>query len=460
MYESTPQEVIERETRPGPAVQFFESSSTSSSDTDDSSNSMNTRKRIKRAVKSMRKRKGSTAQPKPDEDTIEEEPNPSDPPIRPVAKSATEPFDTAGVVNPMMDPEALAKADGEGEGGQEKQRRKKHRHHKRAKNGETITGDASVGEGEIQQTVSANEAETKRVDFAAAPELESQTPARPKPFSLRSVRPQISKRMSQTVFAPPPPLERTTAAPGTSTGTTSVRGLRRANSLPIDSRRSRMAPGEIPQFMPINITNKPIVQSANEKDHDEPEENISRTSAILLLLVSTGLVALCAEFMVDSINEVVASNSNLSEAFIGLILLPIVGNAAEHVTAVTVALKNKMDLAIGVAVGSSIQIALFVTPLVVILGWIMNKEMSLFFTIFETVSLFVSAFIVNFLVLDGRSNYLEGALLCAAYVIIGTAAFFYPDSADASDIGGGGNSTADEGAKMMVRAVAHIVKLW
>lgn len=95
-----------------------------------------------------------------------------------------------------------------------------------------------------------------------------------------------------------------------------------------------------------------------------------------------------------------------------------------------------MDLAIGVAVGSSIQIALFVTPVIVLLGWILNKDMSLYFSLFETISLFVSAFIVNFLVLDGRSNYLEGALLIAAYVIIALAAFFYPDSNEQSTIGG------------------------
>ena len=118
------------------------------------------------------------------------------------------------------------------------------------------------------------------------------------------------------------------------------------------------------------------------------------TTAILLLLISTSLVAVCAEFMVDSIDSIVTNQSGISEAFIGLILLPIVGNAAEHVTAVSVALKNKMDLSIGVALGSSIQISLFITPLVVIIGWIMNKDMSLFFTLFETICMFVSAFIL------------------------------------------------------------------
>lgn len=163
---------------------------------------------------------------------------------------------------------------------------------------------------------------------------------------------------------------------------------------------------------------------------------LTRTAAIILLVVSTGLVALCAEFLISSIEEVTGS-STVSETFIGLIVLPIVGNAAEHITSITVALKNKMDLAIGVAIGSSIQIALLITPLVVMLGWAMDKPMSLYFTLFETVCLFVSAFIVNFLVLDGRSNYMEGALLCAVYVIIGVVAFFYPEGGDLNPWGSG-----------------------
>ncbi|PHH68705.1 hypothetical protein CDD83_6002 [Cordyceps sp. RAO-2017] len=158
---------------------------------------------------------------------------------------------------------------------------------------------------------------------------------------------------------------------------------------------------------------------------------MSRLASVILLLLTTGLVAVCAEFLVGSI-ETVTKTSSVGEVFIGLIILPIVGNAAEHVTAITVAMKNKMDLAIGVAVGSSIQIAIFVTPLVVILGWIIGREMTLYFTLFETVSLFVSAFMVNFLVLDGRSNYLEGALLCAVYIIIAIVAFFFPSEQETS----------------------------
>ncbi|ETI28050.1 calcium/proton exchanger [Cladophialophora carrionii CBS 160.54] len=182
------------------------------------------------------------------------------------------------------------------------------------------------------------------------------------------------------------------------------------------------------------ITRPASTKSTQAEEEDAPP--MSQTASIVLLLVSTGLVALCAEFLVGSIDSLV-ENSPLSEAFIGLIILPIVGNAAEHVTAVTVAAKNKLDLALGVSLGSSIQIALFVTPFVVILGWILDKNMSLYFSLFETGSLFVSTFIVNFLVLDGRSNYLEGALLCACYVIVAVGAYFFPDGQDQSSLTSG-----------------------
>ncbi|EJT78924.1 calcium/proton exchanger [Gaeumannomyces tritici R3-111a-1] len=165
---------------------------------------------------------------------------------------------------------------------------------------------------------------------------------------------------------------------------------------------------------------------------------LSTRAATLLLLVSTGLVAFCAELMVGAISDMLAiPSSPLGEAFIGLIVLTIVGNAAEHVTAITVALKNKLDLAIAVSIGSSIQIALFVTPFIVMLGWALDRGMTLRFTLFETVCLFLAAFIANFLVLDGRSNYLEGALLLAAYVIIAVVAFYYPGVADTAAAAGG-----------------------
>ncbi len=105
-------------------------------------------------------------------------------------------------------------------------------------------------------------------------------------------------------------------------------------------------------------------------------------------------MAVCAEYLVDSIDALVES-AHISKTFIGLVLLPIVGNAAEHVTAVVVALKDKMDLAMGVAIGSSMQIALLVTPFLVILGWIIDVPMSLHFETFETMVFFLSVLTVT-----------------------------------------------------------------
>jgi Ca2+:H+ antiporter len=309
----------------------------------------------------------------------------------------------------------------------------------------------------------------RRVGFAVVEgqDIEAQPEtARTKPFALRLLRPTVAKSLSQNVFKAP--AQPNSNGAGAANDASQLQfGLRRTNSLPLGNHRAtyRSSPGALPPIVPIVVNSTPKTKTAEEDEHEEPE--ISRTTAILLLLGSTALVALCAEFMVDSINEVVEGagpSGYPSEAFIGLIILPIVGNAAEHVTAVTVAMKNKMDLALGVALGSSIQIAIFVTPLIVIIGWIMNKDMSLYFTLFETVSMFVSAFIVNFLVLDGRSNYLEGALLCSAYVIIAVAAFFFPNGDSANSLGGGedgdsGTAALVTGAKLLVREIAARVTL-
>jgi Ca2+:H+ antiporter len=100
------------------------------------------------------------------------------------------------------------------------------------------------------------------------------------------------------------------------------------------------------------------------------------------------------------------------------VLLPIVGNAAEHLTAVSAAMKNKLDLAMGVALGSSMQIALFVTPFTVLVGWVISEPMTLEFSLFETVVLFVSVFVVNSTLVDGESHWLEGVMLLAAYLMI------------------------------------------
>src|SRR5262249_10324397 len=142
----------------------------------------------------------------------------------------------------------------------------------------------------------------------------------------------------------------------------------------------------------------------------------------------TILVAICADYLVGSIDAIV-EEAHISKTFIGLILIPIVGNAAEHVTAVIVAWKNKMDLAIGVAIGSSLQIAIFVTPFLVVLGWAMDRPMTLHFETFETVSFFLASLVVVLLIQDGKSNYLEGLLCLGMYFIIALAFYVLPDDA-------------------------------
>ncbi|RDL31809.1 uncharacterized protein BP5553_09211 [Venustampulla echinocandica] len=177
--------------------------------------------------------------------------------------------------------------------------------------------------------------------------------------------------------------------------------------------------------IPLLYFSRGSLDHAPNDDFSNNSPIISRATSLVLLISSSVLVAFCAEFLVNTIDDMVA-HSPLSEPFIGLIILPVAGNVAEHITAVTVAAKNKMDLAIGVSVGSSIQIALFVTPLVVIMGWIMDRDMTLYFSLFETVTLVATTFLVNFVILDGRTNYMEGSLLCACYVIIGVGAYLFP----------------------------------
>ncbi|ORY28344.1 calcium/proton exchanger [Neocallimastix californiae] len=160
--------------------------------------------------------------------------------------------------------------------------------------------------------------------------------------------------------------------------------------------------------------------TTNEEEEEPEESTISLSFSLILLTIVTLAISFCAEYLVDSI-EGISENWNLSPSFVGLILLPIVGNAAEHVTAITVALKNKMDLAIGVALGSSMQVALMVIPFLVIVGWIINVNLSLVFTLFETICIFTSVLIVNQLINDGKSNWLEGCMLLAAYTIIAAA---------------------------------------
>jgi Ca2+:H+ antiporter len=144
----------------------------------------------------------------------------------------------------------------------------------------------------------------------------------------------------------------------------------------------------------------------------------------ILLLVTIG-VAVESELLVNTLEEA-THKLGLTTLFTGVILLPIIGNAAEHATAVRVALKDKMDLAVSVTVGSSLQIALFVAPVLVIAGYFLGQPMALDFDPFELVAVAVAVWLTNSISNDGRSNWLEGILLVATYAVITLAFFFHP----------------------------------
>jgi len=168
-------------------------------------------------------------------------------------------------------------------------------------------------------------------------------------------------------------------------------------------------------------------KDSSDDDDDEHEiPQLTRLGALLTLAGSTVIIAFCAEYMVSAIDEL---GKDISKEFIGLILLPIVGNAAEHATAVTVAVKDKMDLSIGVCVGSSLQIALLVLPLMILLNWFgvgSPADLTLDFDGFQVAVLFISIILVNYLINDGESHWLEGVMLNVTYLIIALAAWYYP----------------------------------
>ncbi|KAG2499052.1 hypothetical protein HYH03_003237 [Edaphochlamys debaryana] len=158
-------------------------------------------------------------------------------------------------------------------------------------------------------------------------------------------------------------------------------------------------------------------------DDDDAVPMLTLGTSIGALTAITAVVAVCSEFLTDSIEDV-SKNTGISEAFIGLILLPIAGNACEHLTACIVAMRNKMDLSMGVAVGSSIQIALFAIPFNVVVGWIFGHPFSLDFTPFMAMVLAVCVIHANFVTADATSHWLLGVQLVALYCLIAIA-FFY-----------------------------------
>ncbi|KAI8898054.1 Sodium/calcium exchanger protein-domain-containing protein [Globomyces pollinis-pini] len=174
-------------------------------------------------------------------------------------------------------------------------------------------------------------------------------------------------------------------------------------------------------FMVFQLhTHKAMFCSSDDTEEEEHVRHLSFPVIIVSFVITTVLIALSAESLVGSI-EGLSKSWGLSEAFIGLILIPIVGNAAEHVSAISAAMRNKMDLAIGVALGSTLQVSIFVTPLLVIIAWIMNVPLTLSFPVFDVAVVFVTTIVVVHLCNDGQSNWLEGFMLLMSYVVVAFA---------------------------------------
>jgi Ca2+:H+ antiporter len=154
-----------------------------------------------------------------------------------------------------------------------------------------------------------------------------------------------------------------------------------------------------------------------------------RTSLLILLAATVG-IAVLSEALVSSV-EPVTKQLGLTEFFIGIIIIPLVGNIAEHLVAVQVALKNKMELSLAVSLGSSLQVALFVAPVLVFISLLMNgsgQSLLLVFNNFELIALIAASVVAAFIALDGESNWLEGSMLLAVYIIIALAFFYLPSA--------------------------------
>ena len=413
LYASTPQEIIDEETHPGILADVLNSSSSSdssssssSSDTDSSAGSHTTAGKIKRAFRHRKRRKSSASSntapslissPTVESNRVVEDSRPGSrnhhaSNLRDINSGDEADSENVGGTTRVRDFERKAsgsQTSPEHNRSPEGKRKKKKRDKKREKRERREArkkrkAEKEASEKRVQETTAAvDQLPEPHVGFAddvqdsdATQNTRTSRGFIPKSSSKSQTLPKV---LSQTVFSSTPPSgspnlrpaaprSNVPTAPRPQGPTNSGSGLRRTSSLPdLHASHTRQIqhyppnPRNLFPMGPAYYSARRTPSRPTEPDHPgkEAEEDeapvMSRTAAVVLLLISTGLVAACAEFMVDAIPAMI-SISPVSEAFICLIILPIVGNAAEHVTAVTVAAKNKVDLAIGVAVGSSIQI--------------------------------------------------------------------------------------------------------
>lgn len=167
------------------------------------------------------------------------------------------------------------------------------------------------------------------------------------------------------------------------------------------------------------------VYRGDEHGTSHGEQLWSRSRAIVVLAIATVLIAVMSELLVGALDHA-ARTLGLTQIFVGVILVALVGNAAEHSTAVLVAMKNKMDLALSIAVGSSLQIALLVAPVLVFSSYLIGTPLDLIFTPFEVAAVTISVLIVGFVSIDGESHWMEGVMLVGVYAMLAIAFYFLP----------------------------------
>lgn len=172
-----------------------------------------------------------------------------------------------------------------------------------------------------------------------------------------------------------------------------------------------------------------IQGAAQEVGHEEENsgDHWTKKKSILVLAIATAFVALISEFLVGAVEEARGA-LGFTEVFVGVIVVAIIGNAAEHSSAILMAMRNKMDLSLGIALGSSLQIALFVAPILIFVSYAFGKPMNLEFTIPEVVAVFGSILIVQQICSDGESNWIEGLQLLSVYAILAILFFYLPDA--------------------------------
>ena len=177
----------------------------------------------------------------------------------------------------------------------------------------------------------------------------------------------------------------------------------------------------IMQFVFSFVTHRTLYEVTIPSD-EEDQHSTSLPRAVAMLTAATVCIAVISEIFVGTV-EPMAESAGLSSTFVGIILVPIIGNAAEHSTAIIMAVRNKMNAAIEIALGSSLQIILFVIPVLTLLS-LFFIPMSIIFSTFELVSVAGAVIFANHVVSDGESNWLEGFQLVTVYIIIGAAFFF------------------------------------